>query len=163
ACGEEPLRCGERARRLRHDRQGTARREQPVGAVPLYARKGGGRLVRARDHRRHAAAAGRDPGAGRCRARAECAPALGGPRAAPPATARRFGGAPQQTRLAMLLGVLPRHAGIATWEQDVFVNAVGGVRIAEPAADLAVTLAVVSSLTDRPIAEKVAVFGEIGL
>src|SRR5207237_9654910 len=50
-----------------------------------------------------------------------------------------------------------------TWEQDGFVNAVGGVRIAEPAADLAVSLAVVSSLTDRPIAEKVAVFGEIGL
>jgi len=69
----------------------------------------------------------------------------------------------EQNRLAMLLAVLHRHAGIATWEQDVFVNAVGGVRIAEPAADLAVTLAVVSSLTDRPIAEKLAVFGEIGL
>src|SRR6266513_2142638 len=69
----------------------------------------------------------------------------------------------EQNRLAMLLAVLHRHAGIATWEQDVFVNAVGGVRIAEPAADLAVSLAVVSSLTDRPIAEKVAVFGEIGL
>jgi DNA repair protein RadA/Sms len=69
----------------------------------------------------------------------------------------------EQNRLAMLLAVLHRHAGIATWEQDVFVNAVGGVRIAEPAADLAVSLAVVSSLTDRAIAEKVAVFGEIGL
>jgi DNA repair protein RadA/Sms len=69
----------------------------------------------------------------------------------------------EQNRLAMLLAVLHRHAGIATWEQDVFVNAVGGVRIGEPAADLAVSLAVVSSLTDRPIAEKVAVFGEIGL
>jgi len=69
----------------------------------------------------------------------------------------------EQNRLALLLAVLHRHAGIATWEQDVFVNAVGGVRIAEPAADLAVSLAVVSSLTDRPIAEKVAVFGEIGL
>src|SRR5207237_240420 len=54
-------------------------------------------------------------------------------------------------------------AGIATWEQDVFVNAVGGVRIGEPAADLAVCLAVVSSLSDRPIAAKVVVFGEIGL
>jgi DNA repair protein RadA/Sms len=63
----------------------------------------------------------------------------------------------------MLLAVLHRHAGIATWEQDVFVNAVGGVRIGEPAADLAVSLAVVSSLTDRPIPEKVAVFGEVGL
>jgi DNA repair protein RadA/Sms len=69
----------------------------------------------------------------------------------------------EQNRLAMLLAVLHRHAGIATWEQDVFVNAVGGVRIGEPAADLAVCLAVVSSLTDRPIAMKTVVFGEIGL
>ena len=76
---------------------------------------------------------------------------------------RRLSVGLEQNRLAMLLAVLHRHAGIATWEQDVFVNAVGGVRIAEPAADLAVSLAVVSSLSDRPIPEKVAVFGEIGL
>jgi DNA repair protein RadA/Sms len=76
---------------------------------------------------------------------------------------RRLSVGLEQNRLAMLLAVLHRHAGIATWEQDVFVNAVGGVRIAEPAADLAVSLAVVSSLADRPIAEKVAVFGEVGL
>ena len=63
----------------------------------------------------------------------------------------------------MLLAVLHRHAGIATWEQDVFVNAVGGVRIGEPAADLAVCLAVVSSFSDRPIPAKVLAFGEIGL
>jgi len=69
----------------------------------------------------------------------------------------------EQNRLAMLLAVLHRHAGIATWEQDVFVNAVGGVRIGEPAADLAVCLAIVSSLSDKPISSKVAVFGEIGL
>src|SRR3954465_7785310 len=78
-------------------------------------------------------------------------------------TPRRLSVGLEQNRLAMLLAVLHRHAGVATWEQDVFVNAVGGMRIAEPAADLAVSLAVVSSLTDRPIAEKVAVFGEIGL
>ena len=76
---------------------------------------------------------------------------------------RRLSVGLEQNRLAMLLAVLNRHAGIATFEQDVFVNAVGGVRIAEPAADLAVTLAVVSSLTDRPIASKTVVFGEIGL
>jgi DNA repair protein RadA/Sms len=76
---------------------------------------------------------------------------------------RRLSVGLEQNRLAMLLAVLHRHAGIATWEQDVFVNAVGGVRIAEPAADLAVSLAVVSSLSDRPISSKVAVFGEIGL
>ena len=76
---------------------------------------------------------------------------------------RRLSVGLEQNRLAMLLAVLNRHAGIATWEQDVFVNAVGGVRIGEPAADLAVTLAIVSSLTDRPIAAKTVVFGEIGL
>jgi len=69
----------------------------------------------------------------------------------------------EQNRLAMLLAVLHRHAGIATMDQDVFVNAVGGVRIGEPAADLAVALAVVSSLADRPIPGKLVAFGEIGL
>jgi DNA repair protein RadA/Sms len=77
--------------------------------------------------------------------------------------ARRLSVGLEANRLAMLLAVLHRHAGIATWEQDVFVNAVGGVRIGEPAADLAVCLAVVSSLTDKPIPAKVAAFGEIGL
>jgi DNA repair protein RadA/Sms len=76
---------------------------------------------------------------------------------------RRLSVGLEQNRLAMLLAVLHRHAGIATWEQDVFVNAVGGVRIAEPAADLAVSLAIVSSLTDQPIQGSTAVFGEIGL
>jgi len=76
---------------------------------------------------------------------------------------RRLSVGLEQNRLAMLLAVLHRHAGIATWEQDVFVNAVGGVRIAEPAADLAVSLAIVSSLSDKPIAAKLVVFGEIGL
>jgi DNA repair protein RadA/Sms len=63
----------------------------------------------------------------------------------------------------MLLAVLHRHAGIATMDQDVFVNAVGGVRIGEPAADLAAALAIVSSLTDRPIPGKLLAFGEVGL
>jgi DNA repair protein RadA/Sms len=76
---------------------------------------------------------------------------------------RRLSVGLEQNRIAMLLAVLHRHAGIATWEQDVFVNAVGGVRIGEPAADLAVSLAMVSSLTDRPIPGKVVVFGEVGL
>jgi len=76
---------------------------------------------------------------------------------------RRLSVGLEQNRLAMLLAVLHRHAGIATWEQDVFVNAVGGVRIGEPAADLAVCLAIVSSLTDKAINSKIVVFGEIGL
>ncbi len=77
--------------------------------------------------------------------------------------ARRLSVGLEANRLAMLLALLHRHAGIACWEQDVFVNAVGGVRIGEPAADLAVCLAVVSSLTDKPIPGKVLAFGEIGL
>jgi DNA repair protein RadA/Sms len=63
----------------------------------------------------------------------------------------------------MLLAVLHRHAGIACFDQDVFVNAVGGVRIGEPAADLAVLLAIVSSLKNRPLPRGLAVFGEVGL
>ena len=69
----------------------------------------------------------------------------------------------ERDRLAMLLAVLHRHAGIACFDQDIFVNAVGGVRISEPGADLAVTLAVVSSLRNRPIPAKHVVFGEVGL
>jgi DNA repair protein RadA/Sms len=66
-------------------------------------------------------------------------------------------------RLAMLLAVLHRHAGIVCYDQDVFVNAVGGVKIAEPAADLAVLLAIVSSLRNKPLPPKLVVFGEVGL
>ena len=76
---------------------------------------------------------------------------------------RRLSVGLEQNRLAMLLAVLHRHAGIACYDQDVFVNAVGGVRITEPAADLAVLLAIVSSLTNRPLPGKLAVFGEVGL
>lgn len=69
----------------------------------------------------------------------------------------------EQNRLAMLLAVLNRHAGIACFDQDVFLNAVGGVKISEPAADLAVILAMLSSFKNRPLPEKMVAFGEIGL
>ncbi|MDP1566246.1 MAG: DNA repair protein RadA, partial [Polaromonas sp.] len=69
----------------------------------------------------------------------------------------------EQNRLAMLLAVLHRHAGIACFDQDVFVNAVGGVKIGEPAADLAVLLAIVSSLRNKPLPQKLIAFGEVGL
>jgi len=69
----------------------------------------------------------------------------------------------EQNRLAMLLAVLHRHASIPCYDQDVFVNAVGGVKITEPGADLAVMLAIVSSLKNKPLAEKMIVIGEIGL
>lgn len=76
---------------------------------------------------------------------------------------RRLSVGLEANRLAMLLAVLNRHAGIACYDQDVFVNAVGGVRIAEPASDLAVLLAIVSSLRSRPLPAKTVVFGEVGL
>ena len=66
-------------------------------------------------------------------------------------------------RLAMLLAVLHRHAGIVCFDQDVFVNAVGGVKITEPAADLAVLLSISSSLKNKPLPSKLIVFGEVGL
>ncbi|MDD2664054.1 MAG: DNA repair protein RadA [Dechloromonas sp.] len=66
-------------------------------------------------------------------------------------------------RLAMLLAVLHRHAGIVCFDQDVFVNAVGGVKIGEPAADLAVLLSITSSLKNKPLPAKLVVFGEVGL
>ncbi|TSE32009.1 DNA repair protein RadA [Tepidimonas thermarum] len=76
---------------------------------------------------------------------------------------RRLSVGLERDRLAMLLAVLHRHAGIATGDQDVFVNAVGGVRIAEPAADLAVLLAVTSSLRGKPLPRGFVAFGEVGL
>jgi DNA repair protein RadA/Sms len=76
---------------------------------------------------------------------------------------RRLSVGLEQNRLALLLAVLHRHAGIACFDQDVFVNAVGGVRITEPAADLAVVMAIMSSLRNKPLPSKLAVFGEVGL
>jgi DNA repair protein RadA/Sms len=78
-------------------------------------------------------------------------------------TPRRLSVGLEGNRLAMLLAVLNRHAGVSTSDQDVFVNAVGGVRITEPAADLAVLLAIISSLRDRPLPKGLIAFGEIGL
>ena len=69
----------------------------------------------------------------------------------------------EQNRLSMLLAVLHRHAGIAMYDQDVYVNVVGGVRITETAADLPVLMAVISSLRDTPLPVDLAAFGEVGL
>ncbi len=76
---------------------------------------------------------------------------------------RRLSVGLDRDRLAMLLAVLHRHAGVACYDQDVFVNAVGGVRISEPAADLAVMLAITSSLRGRPLPKGFIAFGEVGL
>ncbi|MFR3028119.1 MAG: DNA repair protein RadA, partial [Sutterella wadsworthensis] len=66
-------------------------------------------------------------------------------------------------RLAMLLAVLHRHAGVGCFDQDVFVNAVGGVKISEPAADLALLCAIYSSIRNKPLRRGLVVFGEVGL
>jgi DNA repair protein RadA/Sms len=76
---------------------------------------------------------------------------------------RRLAVGLEQARLAMLLAVLHRHAGIACFDQDVFLNAVGGVKITEPAADLAVLLAITSSIRNRALPKHLVVFGEVGL
>jgi DNA repair protein RadA/Sms len=76
---------------------------------------------------------------------------------------RRLSVGLDRDRLAMLLAVLHRHAGVACMDQDVFVNAVGGVRIAEPAADLAVMLAITSSLRSKALPKGFIAFGEVGL
>lgn len=78
-------------------------------------------------------------------------------------TPRRLSVGLEPQRLAMLLAVLHRHAGLAAFDQDVFVNAVGGVKITEPAADLAVLCAIQSSIRNRPLPRGLVVFGEIGL
>lgn len=69
----------------------------------------------------------------------------------------------EQNRLAMLMAVIHKHAGVAAFDQDIFINAVGGVKIGEPAADLAVLLAIHSSLRNKPLPPGLVVFGEVGL
>jgi DNA repair protein RadA/Sms len=76
---------------------------------------------------------------------------------------RRLAVGLEPNRLAMLLAVLQRHSGVAMYDQDVFVNVVGGVRIGETAIDLPVVLAALSSLRNRPLPHDTVVFGEIGL
>ncbi|MDR0276048.1 MAG: DNA repair protein RadA [Burkholderiaceae bacterium] len=79
------------------------------------------------------------------------------------ASPRRLSVGLERDRLAMLLAVLHQHAGVATGDQDVFVNAVGGVRISEPAADLAALLAITSSLRGKALSKGFVAFGEVGL
>jgi DNA repair protein RadA/Sms len=76
---------------------------------------------------------------------------------------RRLAVGLEQNRLALLLAVLHRHAGIACFDQDVFLNAVGGVKITEPAADLAILLAIHSSMRNKPLPKGLVTFGEVGL
>jgi DNA repair protein RadA/Sms len=66
-------------------------------------------------------------------------------------------------RLAMLLAVMHRHAGIAASDQDVFINVAGGIRVTETASDLALLAALVSSLRDKAVGNDLVIFGEVGL
>ena len=83
--------------------------------------------------------------------------------ASPLSNPRRVAVGLEGNRLAMLLAVLHRHGGIVVGDQDVFINVVGGIRVQETAADLPALLAVLSSMRDRPLAEKTIAFGEVGL
>jgi DNA repair protein RadA/Sms len=69
----------------------------------------------------------------------------------------------EQNRLAMLLAVLHRHGGLQVDDQDVFANVVGGVKVLETSADLALLSAIVSSFRDRPLPQDLVIFGEVGL
>ena len=68
-----------------------------------------------------------------------------------------------QNRLSMLLAVMHRHGGVHTGDQDVYINVVGGVRVSETSADLALLMSVLSSFRDRPLDQDLVVFGEVGL
>jgi DNA repair protein RadA/Sms len=76
---------------------------------------------------------------------------------------RRISVGLEANRLAMLIAILQRHGSIPLYDHDVFINAVGGVRIAETGADLAIILAILSSYRDRPLDARRLVFGEVGL
>ena len=83
---------------------------------------------------------------------------------APPGVpARRTTQGIDGNRLALLLAVLQQRAGVPTQVHDVYASAVGGVRLVEPGLDLALCLAVVSAITDRPLPSDLVAFGEVGL
>ncbi|MBO4576330.1 MAG: DNA repair protein RadA, partial [Neisseriaceae bacterium] len=78
-------------------------------------------------------------------------------------TPKRLAVGLDQNRMSMLIAVLSRYSGCVFFDQDVFLNAVGGVKIIEPAADLAVMLAMLSNFKNRPLPPKTVIFGEVGL
>src|SRR5437867_851854 len=78
-------------------------------------------------------------------------------------TPRRLATGVDPQRLALVAAVLEKRAGVNLWDQDIYLNVVGGLQVEEPAADLAITGAILSSLFSRPIAPSTIMFGEVGL
>ena len=76
---------------------------------------------------------------------------------------RRVTNGVESSRVAMLLAVLERRAGVSVSDKDVYVSTVGGMKITEPAADLAIALAIASAASDKPVPKEIAAFGEISL
>ena len=147
--GEEPLRRGERARRVRDDRQGPQGRAESLGALSR-------RAARRTSPAPRCCAAWK--ARGRCWSKCRRSSAR-----APTATRKRMASGIDQNRLSLLLAVLEKRAGLNLLGEDVFVNVAGGMTVDEPAADLAIVAAVASSLRNRPIRQGTAVFGEVGL
>ena len=147
--GEEPVRRGDRAGRVRDDRDRPASGAEPVAAVPRRA------------------ARSRRPGSAVLCCIEGSRPMLVEVQALVSSSlygnARRMAIGIDQNRLSLLLAVLEKRAGLNLVGEDVFVNVAGGMSIDEPAADLAVAAAVASSVRNRPVRPKTAVFGEIGL
>ena len=144
----KPLWRGERAGRLRHDRAGPARSEQPVRYLPQPGDEitSGSSVMVVWE--------GTRPLLVEIQALVDHS-MMSNP--------RRVAVGLEQNRLAILLAVLHRHGGLQMADQDVFVNVVGGVKVTETSADLALLLAMVSSLRDRPLPQDLVVFGEVGL
>jgi DNA repair protein RadA/Sms len=78
-------------------------------------------------------------------------------------TPRRLATGVDPQRLALIAAVLEKRLGVSLWDQDIYLNVVGGLQVEEPAADLAIASAILSSLFGRPIASSTVIFGEVGL
>jgi len=78
-------------------------------------------------------------------------------------TPRRLATGVDPQRLALIAAVLEKRLGVSLWDQDIYLNVVGGLQVEEPAADLAIASAILSSLVGRPVASSTVIFGEVGL
>ena len=145
---EKPLRTHRRNRRVRDDRRRTAGSAEPFRVISVRAGSRQRRHRRLCRHRGHTAAAGGNPGARRPHVPRHAAPRRG-----------RLG----SNRLSMVLAVLEAHCGVRLSGHDVYLNVAGGLRISEPAADLAAAAALLSSLAHAPLPADAVYFGEVSL